>query len=194
MEQGARTVARPLDLSGRNARLARPFFHPPVAFRGHFSQRHPTLPQHLAQGHSHRGLCNCHPRFIHARFSHATNSHPVAYSHLLPLPPGPPFPRVLFRSRIFISREQKSKLRAAAPPDNLRRATATGLSINYGQFSTLAFIYATPETPVVNATRAEHTAGYCKYLTSPRSHVADLSPSFPRRAYRRSLSPPYFKW
>lgn len=32
---------------------------------------------------------------------------------------------------------------------------------------------------VVNATRAERTAEYCKYLMSPRSHVADLPPSFP---------------
>lgn len=57
MLKGTGAVGRPLDLSGRNSRLAWPLFHPPVAFRGHFSQRATTLLQHLAQTGPHRGLC-----------------------------------------------------------------------------------------------------------------------------------------
>ena len=57
MEEGTGAVGGPLDLSGRNSRLARPLFHPPVAFYRHFSQRASTLFQYLAQAGPHRGLC-----------------------------------------------------------------------------------------------------------------------------------------
>lgn len=148
VQQGARAVARPLDLSGRNTRLARPFFHPPVAFREHFSQRCPTLPQHFAQGHSHRGLCNCHPRFIHARFSlRIPTLSPILPPSLSAALPSPISFAHFYLSQTEIEVERRRAL--PLPPDNLRRARATGLRINYGQFSTLAFIYATPEcTPL----------------------------------------------
>lgn len=108
VQQGARAVACPLDLSGRNARLARPFFHPPVAFREHFSQRCPTLPQHFAQSHSHCGLCNCgHPRFIHAHFP-LLNSHPVTY-------PPPPFSRAISFAYFYLSQTEIEVAHAAAP-------------------------------------------------------------------------------
>lgn len=141
VHQGARAVARPLNLSGRNARLARPFFHPPVAFREHFSQRCPTLPQHFAQGHSHRGLCNCH-RFIHAR------GFPPSP---LPPPPPPPLPPPRCFVRAFLSLANRNRSRMLPRPGVIygERGPMSGLSINYGQFSTLAFIYATPErTPL----------------------------------------------
>ena len=57
MEKGTGAVGGPLDLSGRNSRLARPLFHPPVAFHRHFSQRGSTLFQYLAQAAPHRRLC-----------------------------------------------------------------------------------------------------------------------------------------
>lgn len=51
-------VGRPLDLSGRNSWLARPLFHPPVAFCEHFSQGLSATLQQLAQTLSHRFLYN----------------------------------------------------------------------------------------------------------------------------------------
>lgn len=195
VQQGPRAVARPLDLSGRNARLARPLFHPPVAFREHFSQRCPTLPQHFAQSHPHCGLCNCHPRFY-------SRSLPAARVSL----PLPPFRNPRCRSTRAISFAHfylsQTEIEVAAPlsalESNLQaraRGPRRGLSINYGQFSALLFTYIPATERVRLLGRAEHTAGYCKYLMSSCLHVADLSPSFRplRRACERSLSLSYFK-
>lgn len=65
VQQSAGAVGRPLDLAGRNSRLAGPVFHPPVAFRRRFSQSRATMPQHLAQALPHRGFCNCDFFCIH---------------------------------------------------------------------------------------------------------------------------------
>jgi len=173
VRQGSLAVARPLDLSGRNAWLARPLFHPLVAHREHFSQRCPALPQHFVQDHSHRGLCN-RESLSHRDFY--SRPLPAALDFLPPPPPPGPTPtpaRRLHRPRVvsfardyffssflfsllfsssppphffYLSHKQRSKLRAT-----LRCAhrviygwscSPSGLSINYGQFSSLAFIYA----------------------------------------------------
>lgn len=94
MLKGTGAVGRPLDLSGRNSRLAWPIFHPPVAFRGHFSQRATTLLQHLAQTGPHRGLCEI---AIFIFFFISMPFFPVVPLHDLPLPLS--FPRYALSSR-----------------------------------------------------------------------------------------------
>jgi hypothetical protein len=89
-----------LDLSGRNAWLARPLFHPLVAHREHFSQRCPALPQHFVQDHSHRGLCN-RESLSHRDFY--SRPLPAALDFLPPPPPPGPTPtpaRRLHRPRV----------------------------------------------------------------------------------------------
>ena len=149
MHQGARAVARPLDLSGRNTRLAWPFFHPPVAFHEHFSQRCPTVPQHFAQGHSHRGLCNCH-RFIHERIPPERKFPP---SHLLVFPSPSSPSRYFVRAFLSLVNRNRSCTPSCSRIIYGEQGPMSGLSINYGQFSTLAFIYARRMYTVVNAIR-----------------------------------------
>jgi len=218
VRQGSLAVARPLDLSGRNAWLARPLFHPLVAHREHFSQRCPALPQHFVQDHSHRGLCN-RESLSHRDFY--SRPLPAALDFLSPSPlPSHPSsqparrlrrPRVVSLARdyffpffllfpffffflfffpFFISpanRNRSCALRCVARTGVIYGGSCSpsGLSINYGQFSSLAFIYAVSNVcarciaVVVNAARARARAGCCKYLMSSRSHVADLSAGSP---------------